>query len=90
MAARVHVRVQSPDQTPSEEHTETIAVNCHGAMVLLNVPVEVGQKLTVSRQATEEQLSGSVVYIGGKQAGKTQVGIQFDRPSAGFWRIPFP
>jgi hypothetical protein len=88
----VHVRVRGKDANGKafEEQTETIAVNAHGALVLLNVPLEVGQSVSVWHRSTHEETDSGVVYVGSKQAGKTQVGIQFLNPSPRFWRVAFP
>jgi hypothetical protein len=88
----VHVRVRGTDVNGKtfEEQTETVAVNAHGALVLLDIPVEVGQSLSLWHRSTREEVDSGVVFVGTKQAGKTQIGIQFLNPSPRFWRVAFP
>jgi hypothetical protein len=90
ISARVTVRGESSGQTLFEEHTETVIVNSHGALLLLNAPVEIGQKLVVRHANTREEAEVEVISFGGRRAGKTQVGIQFQKPSPQFWRVVFP
>ena len=90
ISARVTVRGESSGHTPFEEHTETVIVNSHGALLLLNAPVEIGQKLVVRHANTREEAEVEVISFGGRRAGKTQVGIQFQKPSPQFWRVAFP
>lgn len=90
MCARVIVCGVDQDLNAFCEDTETIAVNCHGALVLIAAPLELGQPLRISRHATDEEIVGRVAYIGTKQAGKTKVGIHFQTAFPGFWRIAFP
>jgi hypothetical protein len=88
----VHVRVRGKDSNGNvfDELTETVAVNAHGALVLLDSPVEVGQSLDVWHKSTQEEVNSGVVWVGTKQAGKTQVGVEFRNPSPRFWRVAFP
>jgi hypothetical protein len=90
MTVRVRIRGKQVDGKSIEEQTETVAVNAHGALVLLDAPVTVGQSLKLWHRSTQEEVYSGVVYVGTKQAGKTQVGIQFLKPSPHFWRVAFP
>ena len=90
MTVRVRVRGKQADGKPLDEQTETVAVNAHGALLLLDAPVAVGQSLNLWHRSTKEEADSGVVYVGSKQAGKTQVGIQFLKPSPHFWRVAFP
>lgn len=75
---------------PFEEETETVAVNVHGALILLTIEVSPGQTLTLKHKKTKEEQECSVIYLGPSQGGKTQVGIEFTRPKPSFWRVAFP
>ena len=90
ISASVTVRGEGTGHTPFEEHTQTITVNSHGALLLLNAPLEIGQKLTLRHAHTRQEAEAEVIYFGCRQAGKTQVGIQFQKPSPQFWRVAFP
>jgi hypothetical protein len=88
----VRVRVGGTDMNGKafDEQTETVAVNAHGALLLLDVPVEVGQNVQLWHRSTQEQIDSGVVFVGNKQAGKTQIGVQFLNPSPHFWHVAFP
>jgi hypothetical protein len=90
MSVNVRVRGKDANGKTFEEQTETVAVNAHGALVLLDVPVEVGQRLNIWHRSTQEATDSGVVFVGAKQAGKIQVGLQFLEPSPRFWRVAFP
>ena len=46
--------------------------------------------LTIRNRESGTELQGQVVDMGGEQAGKIEVGIEFPEPSPRFWRIAFP
>lgn len=73
-----------------EEETHTLLVNAHGCLILLAVPVERNQQISIVNPKTAEELPCTVVFLGQKENGKTQVGIEFTEPSPLFWRIVFP
>ena len=72
------------------EETRTLVVNAHGALIALAASVAAGQKVTVSNKATQASLECRIVYLGSSQAGRVQMGIEFERPFPAFWQIDFP
>jgi hypothetical protein len=72
------------------EETRTLVVNAHGALIALAASVAAGQQVTVSNKATRASLECRIVYLGSSQAGKVQMGIEFERPFPAFWQIDFP
>jgi hypothetical protein len=72
------------------EATETLAVNAHGALILLAPPVEEGDSVSLKNKMTGETLQCNVVYLGLIEAGRLQVGIEFTKPSPQFWQVVFP
>ena len=87
----VTVRVEdTPKDAPFEEETNTLVVNSHGALILLAGKVEKGQKLRLINRATREEQACRVASFGPTTAGKTQVGVEFLKPSPDFWHISFP
>jgi hypothetical protein len=72
------------------EETRTLVVNAHGALISLSARVAAGQTITVSNNATHQSLDCRVVHVGNAQGGKTQMGVEFIKPSARFWQIDFP
>lgn len=72
------------------EETRTLIVSAHGALILLGLPVEAGQLLTMRHTKTLEELICRVVHVGPDQAGKREIGVEFEKPAPRFWRIAFP
>jgi PilZ domain len=73
-----------------KEETRTLVVNAHGALISLATPVTAGQQIRISNKATEQSLNCRIVYVGKTQAGRSQMGIEFEKPVASFWQIDFP
>ena len=84
-------RQLSKTRTKSEsESTETLAVNAHGALILLTPPIDEGEQILVKNIRTKEEQLCRVVYLGLTEAGRLQVGVEFTDPSPQFWRVNFP
>ena len=75
---------------PFEEQTATISVNAHGCMVRLATPVTRSQEVLIVNTKTAEELPCTVTFLGPKEGGRMEVGIEFAEPSPVFWRIAFP
>src|SRR5580692_12058616 len=75
---------------PFSEETRTASVNAHGCMVRLAEKVVKGQEVAIVNPKTVEELPCTVTFVGQKDAGKTEVGLEFVEPSPLFWRITFP
>ena len=73
-----------------QEETRTLVVNAHGALISLAARVAAGQEVTVANKATQHTQECRIVYLGDAQGGKTQMGIEFVKPSRTFWQIDFP
>ena len=74
-----------------EEPTRTEIVNAHGALVVTQQKLKVGQMLTLCNSRTTEKAPCRVVYLGPNQGQKQQVGIEFmGEPRPHFWMISFP
>jgi hypothetical protein len=73
-----------------QEDTETLAVNAHGALILLTPPVEENEQLSLKNKKTGEEQQCRVVYLGTTETGRIQAGVEFLTPSPKFWRIVFP
>lgn len=89
----VRVIVRSENAAPNaafEEETHTMVVNVHGALILLAAKVIKGQKLRMINRVTKAEQLCQVASLGPKSEGKTQVGIEFLKPSPDFWQISFP
>ncbi len=86
----VAVLTQGLDNKPTTEETRTVTVNAHGAMILLGLKVSIGQMLTLRNLRTREEVLCRVVYISPFESELREVGIDFVKPSPGFWHISFP
>jgi hypothetical protein len=75
---------------PFEEPVQTISVNAHGCMLRVATPIARSQEVSIVNTKTAEELPCTVTFIGQKENGKTEVGVEFAEPSPLFWRIAFP
>lgn len=73
-----------------EEQTHTISVNAHGCMVRMTTPVTRAQEIKIVNTKTAEELPCTVTFLGQRDGGKMEVGVEFAEPSPVFWRIAFP
>ena len=90
LSAPVTVYRPGPGENVASEDTRTLLVSAHGALLVLELKVESGQALTMKHPKTHEELSCRVVYLGPNQAGRREVGVEFEEPAPRFWRIAFP
>ena len=91
LSLRVKVCTEgAPKEASFEEETHTLVVNAHGALVALGAKVKKGQKLRLTNVSTRAEELCQVVYLGTVTEGKTQVGVEFLKPSPDFWHIAFP
>lgn len=81
-------KIKGKESAP--EQTETLAVNAHGALILLSPPVDETEMMTLKNAKTGESQICRVVYVGSPEGGRLQVGVEFTSPSPQFWRITFP
>jgi hypothetical protein len=72
------------------EETRTLVVNAHGALISLAAGVTNGQTITMSNGATRDSRDCRIVYVGSPQAGRSQLGVEFLKPSSAFWQLDFP
>jgi PilZ domain len=72
------------------EETRTLVVNAHGALISLAATMMGGQRISVSNKATHKSIDCRVVHLGSAQAGKVQMGIEFEKSCSAFWQIDFP
>jgi hypothetical protein len=86
----VTVLAHGADNKRVSEETRTVTVNAHGASVMLGLNVSIGQALMLRHCATGEEVSCRVAYLSPHQSEKREVGVDFMKPSPGFWRISFP
>jgi hypothetical protein len=90
MQVRIKVSGDNTRAKPFDEQTHTLAVNAHGASILLLASVKTGQWLKLLNEATGDAAECIVAYVGPRQADRMEVGISFVLPNPTFWHVAFP
>jgi PilZ domain len=76
--------------TKFQEETQTVAVSANGCLIRLKAQVTRGQEIFIVNPKTAEELPCAVTYLGQKESGKMEVGMEFAEASPLFWRVAFP
>ncbi len=89
---QVAIRLRGADAQGQnfEEFTETLAINAHGALVLITARVTSGGVIQMKHNKTEEEQECHIVFLGPVRSGKSEVGLEFSVPRPAFWRVAFP
>lgn len=89
---QVAVRIRGTDSQGKsfDEETHTLAINAHGALVLLQNRITSGSIVTLRNLRTEEEQESHVAYLGPVREGKAEIGLEFTAPRPSFWRVAFP
>jgi hypothetical protein len=90
LAVPLRVTGKRMNGTAFAEHTKTLIVNAHGAMLQLQEPVQEAQVLNIRNVATGEELPCKVVDLSPGAGGIGEIGVEFAQPNARFWRVSFP
>jgi len=90
MQVGVRIRGKSAQGAEFEELTETLAINAHGALVLLTARVTSGSVVLMRHNKTEEEQECHVAFLGPVRSGKAEIGLEFSVPRPTFWRVAFP
>src|SRR5271154_3971887 len=85
LAVPLEVSGKRANKSSFMEETRTIVVNSFGALLSLREPVIGGQILTLKNDATQEQISCTVVDIFSGQDEVPEVAIEFSEPCPRFW-----
>ena len=90
MQVGVRIRGKDTQGKDFEEFTETLAINAHGALVLLAARVTSGSAVHVRHNKTEEEQECHVAFLGPVRSSKGEIGLEFTAPRPTFWRVAFP
>jgi len=90
MQVAVRIRGTDAQGRPIDEETETLAINAHGALVVLAARFTSGSKVRLQHKRTLEEEECHVVFLGPVRAGKAEIGLEFAAPHPTFWRVAFP
>jgi len=86
----VRIRGKNPQGVDFEEFTETLAINAHGALVLLTARLTSGAVVHIRHNKTEEEQECHVAFLGPVRSSKGEIGLEFTAPRPTFWRVAFP
>jgi len=70
------------------EEARTINVSIHGALLEMNVPVRVGQKLMLIHEGIQRQQICQIVNTQVLETEALEVAVEFPVPHAEFWQVP--
>jgi hypothetical protein len=89
---QVPVKIRGEDSLGHsiDEETETLAINAHGALVLLKARLTSGSKVLLQHKRTLEEQECHVAFLGPVRSGKAEIGLEFSAPRPAFWRVAFP
>jgi hypothetical protein len=89
---QVAVRIRGTDAQGKtfEEEASTLAINAHGALVLLQARLTSGSSVLMQHKQTQEEQECRVVFLGPVRAGQAEIGLEFSEPRSAFWRVAFP
>jgi hypothetical protein len=90
MQVGVRLRGKDAQGNDFEEFTETLAINAHGALVLLKARVTSGAVVQMKHNKTEEEQECHVAFLGPVRSSKAEIGLEFSTPRPTFWRVAFP
>jgi hypothetical protein len=90
MQVGVRVRGKDTQGKDFEEITQTLAINAHGALVLLAARLVSGAAVHIKHNKTEEEQECHVAFLGPVRSGKAEIGLEFTAPRPTFWRVAFP
>ena len=90
MQVPVRIRGKNAQGAEFEEFTETLAINAHGALILLNARLTSGAVVHMKHNKTEEEQECHVAFLGPVRGGKAEIGLEFTAPRPTFWRVAFP
>ena len=84
------IRGETADKRTFQEETFTLIVNAHGAQLMLETKVALGQRLVVMNPKNWDECECKVAFVGPPYAGLARVGIEFTRPAPEFWSVSSP
>ncbi len=90
MQVGVRIRGKDAQGKDFEEFTATLAINAHGALVLLTARLTSGGLVYLRHNKTEEEQECHVAFLGPVRGGKGEIGLEFTAPRPTFWRVAFP
>src|SRR5260370_13188114 len=90
MQVPVRIRGKNPQGVDFEEFTETLAINAHGALILLTARLTSGAVVHMRHNKTEEEQDCHVAFLGPVRGGRAEIGLEFTAPRPTFCPLAFP
>lgn len=90
MQVSVHLHGLDAQGKPFAEEADTLAINAHGALVLLTARVTSGSLLMLRNNTTKEEQECHVAFLGPVRGNKCEIGLEFSARRPQFWRVAFP
>lgn len=90
MQVAIRIRGKDAQGNAFDEETQTLAINAHGALVLISARVTSGSKMMMHHKHTNEEQECHVAFLGPVRSGKAEIGLEFSTPRPDFWRVVFP
>jgi len=82
----VFVYGHDQEKEPFHEEAHTLNVNENGALLLLSVPVQKGQRLLLTNQRTQKEQDCRVIFLRTEQVETIAAGIAFPEANPDFWQ----
>src|ERR1700686_4251518 len=73
----VYVYGHGPEKEPFHEEAHTLHVNANGALLLLSVPVQKGQRLLLTNLLTQQEQDCRIVFLGTRRTRTVEAGVEF-------------
>ena len=86
----VMVQGKTTDETTFADPTRAIILSAHGCLITLSESIRLGERLSLRNIANDEEQDCQVVYLGGNQGGRTEVGLCFKTAAPQFWGLDHP
>jgi hypothetical protein len=90
MQVGVRIRGESAEGASFEEETSTLAINAHGALILMQARITSGSTVHMQHNGTKQEQECQVVFLGPVRSGRAEIGLEFSSPCPTFWRVAFP
>jgi hypothetical protein len=86
MDIAVYVYGHGPGKETFHEEAHTLNVNANGALLLLSVPVRMGQILLLTNPVTQREMDCRVVHLGTQHSRTIETGVAFPEMDPSFWQ----
>jgi hypothetical protein len=81
---------QSLDRKMFHEHTKTITVSAHGALLSLRANIDAVRPVLIVNPRTQSEAQCRVAYRKDLAGGVVEIGLEFSTSLPKFWGIHFP